>query len=221
MMVLMSCRRLSASTIQNVFNLLDGKTDDEHINPQIVDRMSNTRSCSSLDDLPIEILSRIIVLCGSESAKDIISTIICSKKMYTVGCDPQLFRTTSTYMIEGVSPKHLNDDLFIHRCAVHNNIEAIFRQGVLLDAYFGWAVLDHGEYIGVVDNSIDFLKTFDVVHILTTNNITFQCEEELHSVKGAFVVGHEEDEDPQSYCMVCRWYVEYGMFCSFLKYVHG
>nr|KAJ0214010.1 hypothetical protein LSAT_V11C400214800 [Lactuca sativa] len=66
---------------------------------------------------------------GSESAKDIISTRICSKKMYVVGGDPQVFRIISLHMIEGMGPKHLNAELFICACAVHNNIEAMFRQG--------------------------------------------------------------------------------------------
>nr|KAJ0212814.1 hypothetical protein LSAT_V11C400182260 [Lactuca sativa] len=127
-------------------------------------------------------------------------------------------------MIEGMGPKHLNVDLFIRTCAMHNSIEAMFRQGAeeclrngnfdvgmdlmiyisrgppqcdqglqLLDAYFGWTVPDHGEYTSVVDSARDLLKTFDVVHILTTNNITFQCEEARHFVQGAFVVGHEEE----------------------------
>nr|KAJ0194751.1 hypothetical protein LSAT_V11C700371370 [Lactuca sativa] len=37
-----------------------------------VDIMLNTRSCHSLYDLPLEILSRIFVVLGAESAKDII-----------------------------------------------------------------------------------------------------------------------------------------------------
>nr|KAJ0203077.1 hypothetical protein LSAT_V11C500239500 [Lactuca sativa] len=47
--------------------------------------MSNTRSRHSLDDLPLEILSRLFVLLGLESAKDIVSTRLCSKKMYDAG----------------------------------------------------------------------------------------------------------------------------------------
>nr|KAJ0208670.1 hypothetical protein LSAT_V11C400208090 [Lactuca sativa] len=144
-------------------------------------------------------------------------------KMYKVRGDPQVFRATSLLMIDGISSKHHNADLFIRTCAVHNNIKTMFKQGgeeclcngnfaigmtflrqvaeedhietiyllgmiyisrglQLLDAYFGWAVPDHGEYIGVVDSAKDLLKTFTVVYIVTTNNITFQCEEELHSV---------------------------------------
>nr|KAJ0215915.1 hypothetical protein LSAT_V11C300137610 [Lactuca sativa] len=189
--------------------------------------------------------------------------------MYAAGGDPQVFRTSSLHMIEGMGPKYLNADLFIRTCALHNNIEFVFRQGMdecfcngnfevgvalskeaadgdhfeaicllgmiyilrgppqcdqglqLLDAYFGWAVPDNGEYTGVVDSAKELLRTVDVVHILTTNNITFQCEEPHHSVKGAFAVGHEEDEDPQRYCMVCHWNVEYGRFCMFLKNING
>ncbi|CAI9302586.1 unnamed protein product [Lactuca saligna] len=74
----------------------------------------------------------------------------------------------------------------------------------LLDTYFGWVVPDDGEYTGVVDSAKELLQAVDVVHRLTTNNITFQCEDPQHSVKGVFAIGHEEDEDRQSYCMVCR-----------------
>nr|KAJ0201776.1 hypothetical protein LSAT_V11C600300800 [Lactuca sativa] len=168
-----------------------------------------------------------------------------------------------------MGPKNQNDDSFIRTCALHNNIEALFRQGIdecfyygnfdlglsllrqaanedhlqaiyllgmiyisreshqcdeglqLLDAYFGWAVSDDGEYTGVVDSAKELLRVFDVVHRLTTNNITFQCEDLCHYVKGAFAVGHKEDGDRQRYCTVCRWYVEYGRFCIFLKNING
>nr|KAJ0196407.1 hypothetical protein LSAT_V11C700342590 [Lactuca sativa] len=113
--------------------------------------------------------------------------------------------------------KNLKDDLFIHACALHNNIEAMFRKGIvcvvsdecfyygnfdlgmtflrqatdedhleaiyflgmiyisrgphqcheglqLLDAYFGWAVTDDGEYTGVGYSSKDLLRAVDVVH---------------------------------------------------------
>nr|KAJ0192835.1 hypothetical protein LSAT_V11C800411920 [Lactuca sativa] len=204
--------------------------------------MSNTRSRRSLDDLPIEILSRIFIVLGLESTKD----------MYEVGGDPQVFRTICIEMIEGMGPKNQNVDSFICTCALHNNIEAMFRQGIdecfyygnfdlglsflrqaanedhleaiyllgmiyisrgphqcdeglqLLDAYFGWVVPDDGEYTGVVDSAKEFLRTVDVVHRLTTNNITFQREDPHHYVKGEFAIGHEEDEDRQRYCMVCR-----------------
>nr|KAJ0214417.1 hypothetical protein LSAT_V11C400227040 [Lactuca sativa] len=161
--------------------------------------------------------------------------------MYEVGGDPQVFRTTCLDMIEGMGPKDLKADLFIRTCALHNNIEAMFRKGMcfyygnfdlgltllrqaadedhlkaiyllgmiyisrgppqcdeglqLLDAYFGWAVPDDGEYMGVVDSAKDLLQAINIVHRLTTNNITFQCEDPHHSVKRAFVIGHEEDKD--------------------------
>nr|KAJ0213356.1 hypothetical protein LSAT_V11C400176610 [Lactuca sativa] len=83
------------------------------------------------------------------------------------------------------------------------------------------AVPDDGEYTGVVDSANELLRAIDVVHRLTMNNITFQCEHPCHSVKGAFAIGHEKDEDRQRYCMVCRWYVEYGRFCIFLKNING
>nr|KAJ0214570.1 hypothetical protein LSAT_V11C400168410 [Lactuca sativa] len=160
-------------------------------------------------------------------------------------------------------------DSFICTCALHNNIESMFRLGIeecfyyghfdlglsllkkaankdhleaiyllrmiyisrgphqcdqglqLLDTYFGWAIPDDGKYVGVVDSAKELLWAVDVVHRLTTNNITFQCEDQRHSVKGAFAIGHEEDEDRQRYCTVCRWYVEYGRFCIFLKNING
>ncbi|XP_023759352.1 uncharacterized protein LOC111907778 [Lactuca sativa] len=167
--------------------------------------MSNTRSHYSLDDLAQEILSRIFVVLGAESAKDIVSARLSSNKMYEAGGDPQVYRTTCMDMFEGMGPKNLKADLFIRTCALHNNIEAIFRQGIdecfcygnfglgltllrqvayedhleaiyllgiihisrgphlcdeglqLLDAYFGWAVLDDGEYMGVVDSAKELL----------------------------------------------------------------
>ncbi|CAI9269287.1 unnamed protein product [Lactuca saligna] len=82
-------------------------------------------------------------------------------------------------------------------------------------------VSDDGEYTGVVDSAKELLQAVDVVHRLTTNNITFQCEDPHHSVEGALAIGHEEDEDRQRYCMVCGWYVEYGRFCIFLKNING
>ncbi|CAI9297737.1 unnamed protein product [Lactuca saligna] len=72
-------------------------------------------------------------------------------------------------------------------------------------------VPDDGEYTSVVDSVKELLRAIDVVHRLTTNNITFQCEYPHHSVKCAFAIGHEKDEDRQKYCMVCRWYVEYEL----------
>nr|KAJ0195802.1 hypothetical protein LSAT_V11C700371350 [Lactuca sativa] len=72
----------------------------------------------------------------------------------------------------------------------------------LLDAYFGWAVPDDREYMGVVDSAKELLWVVDVVYRLTTNNITFQCEDPRHSVKDAFAIGHEEDEDQQRYCLI-------------------
>nr|KAJ0216826.1 hypothetical protein LSAT_V11C300136450 [Lactuca sativa] len=137
-MFLMSCRRFSSSTIQNVSNLPDDKTTNEHLNPQIVEgNISNTRIFHLLDDLPIEIFSRIIVIAGLESAKDSISRRLCVYKILKFkedvcsGGDPQVFRTTSLHMIEVMGPKHPNVDLFIRTCAFHNNIEAMFRQGMV------------------------------------------------------------------------------------------
>nr|KAJ0228459.1 hypothetical protein LSAT_V11C100049140 [Lactuca sativa] len=175
--------------------------------------------------------------------------------MYEAGGDPQVYRTTCIDMFEGMGPKTLKVDSFIRTCALHNNIEAIYRQGIicdecfyygnfvlgltslrkvadedhleaiyflgmiyisrghhqcdqglqLLDGYFGWAVPDDGEYTGVVDSAKELLRAIDFFHRLTTNNITFQCQDPCHSVKGALAIGHEEDEDRQRYCMVFRW----------------
>nr|KAJ0226150.1 hypothetical protein LSAT_V11C100025830 [Lactuca sativa] len=114
-------------------------------------------------------------------------------------------------MFEGMGPKNLKVDLFIPD---EDHLEAIYLLGMiyisrgphqydeglqLRDAYFGWTV------------------PHDVDHRLMTNNITFQCEDPRQSVKGAFVIGHEKDEDRLRYCVVCHWYVEYGRFCIFLK----
>ena len=51
--------------------------------------------------------------------------------MYGAGGDPQVFRIACLDMIEGMGPKDLKDDLFIRTCALHNNIEAIFTQGMV------------------------------------------------------------------------------------------
>nr|KAJ0203016.1 hypothetical protein LSAT_V11C500288230 [Lactuca sativa] len=61
----------------------------------------------------------------------------------------------------------------------------------LLDVYFGWTVLDDGEDTCVVDGAKELLRVVDVVHRLTTNNITFQCEDPRHSVKGALAIGQK------------------------------
>nr|KAJ0202424.1 hypothetical protein LSAT_V11C600312680 [Lactuca sativa] len=49
------------------------KNEINYSNVYFVSRMSNTRSHRSLDDLPLELLSRIFVVLGLESAKDIVS----------------------------------------------------------------------------------------------------------------------------------------------------
>nr|KAJ0218405.1 hypothetical protein LSAT_V11C300136950 [Lactuca sativa] len=214
--------------------------------------MSNSRSRLSLDDLPLELLSRIFVVLGSESAKDIVS-------MYEARDDPQVYRITCIDMFEGMGPKTLKADSFIRTSALHYKIEAIcyilillfcqqhecfyygnFDLGLtllrkaadedhleaiyllgmiyisrgphhcdegmyiwylqLLDAYFGWEVPDDGEYMGVVDSAKELLRAIDVVHRLTTNNITLKYEDPRHSIKGALAIGHEKDEDRQRYC---------------------
>nr|KAJ0209986.1 hypothetical protein LSAT_V11C400206300 [Lactuca sativa] len=158
-------------------------------------------------------------------------------KMYEAGGDPQVYGTTCIDMFEGMGPKNMKADLFIRTCALHNNIEAMFRQGIDECFYYdnfnlGLTLLrqvadeDHleviyllgmiyisrgphqcdevpydGEYTSVVDSAKELLRAVDVVHRLTTNNITFQCEDPRHSVKGALALGHEEDEDRQRYYM--------------------
>nr|KAJ0226885.1 hypothetical protein LSAT_V11C100023430 [Lactuca sativa] len=67
--------------------------------------------------------------------------------MYEVGGDPQVFRTACIDMIEGMSPKNLKADLFIRTYVLHNNIEAMFRQGivcVILDECFYYDNFDLG-----------------------------------------------------------------------------
>ncbi|CAI9261633.1 unnamed protein product [Lactuca saligna] len=207
-----------------------------------------------------EALDMLTMLTADKKVSGILEQLVLSsKKMYEVRSDPQVYRTSCINMFEGMGPKTLKADSFIHTCALHNNIEAMYRQGnygnfdlgltllrkadedhleaiyllgmiyisrgphqcdeglQLLDTYFGWAVPDDREYTGVVDSAKELLWAIDVVHILTTNNITFQCEDPHHSVKGALTIGHKEDEDRQRYCTIFRWYVEYGRFVYFLK----
>nr|KAJ0193232.1 hypothetical protein LSAT_V11C800418600 [Lactuca sativa] len=78
--------------------------------------MSNTRSCHLLDDLPLEILSPIFVVLGAKSTKYIVSARL---------------QTTCIDMFEGMGPKNLKADLFIRTCGLHNNIEVMFRQGIV------------------------------------------------------------------------------------------
>nr|KAJ0185255.1 hypothetical protein LSAT_V11C900483000 [Lactuca sativa] len=80
--------------------------------------MSNTRSRRSFDDLPLKLLSLIFVVLGS-------------KKMYEAGGDPKVYRTTCVDMFEGMGPKNLKAELFMRTCELHNNIEAMFRQGIV------------------------------------------------------------------------------------------
>nr|KAJ0207280.1 hypothetical protein LSAT_V11C500261090 [Lactuca sativa] len=104
----------------------------------------------------------------------------------------------------------------LRQAANEDHLEAIYLLGMIyisrephhcdeglqvLDAYFGWVVPDDGEYMGVVYSSKELLRAIDVVHRLTMNNITFQCEDPRHSVKGSFAIGSEEDEDQHIYCM--------------------
>nr|KAJ0205236.1 hypothetical protein LSAT_V11C500244430 [Lactuca sativa] len=85
--------------------------------------MSNTRCCSSLDDLPVEILTRIIVMLGS-------------KKMYVAGEESEVFKEASLHMVEGICPKELKVDLFIYKCSSHKNVDFMYRQGVVCEKCF-------------------------------------------------------------------------------------
>nr|KAJ0214268.1 hypothetical protein LSAT_V11C400185720 [Lactuca sativa] len=89
--------------------------------------MSNTICCSSLDDLPVEILTRIVVMLGLEFEKDIIYT------MYVAWEESEVFKEASLHMFEGMGPKDLNVDVFIHKWAAHKNVDAMYRQGVLIN----------------------------------------------------------------------------------------
>nr|KAJ0210422.1 hypothetical protein LSAT_V11C400171400 [Lactuca sativa] len=106
--------------------------------------------------------------------------------------------------------RRANGMTLLRQAADEDHLEAIYLLGMiyisrgphqcdeglqLLHAYFRWAVSDDGEYTGVVDSAKELLQAVDVVHILTTNNITFHCEDPRHSIKGALAIGHEEDED--------------------------
>nr|KAJ0197274.1 hypothetical protein LSAT_V11C700371360 [Lactuca sativa] len=45
--------------------------------------------------------------------------------------NPQMYRTARIDMFKGMGPKNMKVGLFIRTCALHNNIEAMFRQGIL------------------------------------------------------------------------------------------
>nr|KAJ0192500.1 hypothetical protein LSAT_V11C800439730 [Lactuca sativa] len=70
--------------------------------------MLNTRCCSSLDDLPVEILSWI-------TGRNIQKTSYLQEFAFL-------------RMFEGIGPKDLNVDVFIHKYATHKNVEAMYRQ---------------------------------------------------------------------------------------------
>nr|KAJ0220527.1 hypothetical protein LSAT_V11C200066690 [Lactuca sativa] len=59
----------------------------------------------------------------------------------------------------------------------------------LHDQHFGWCGSEAGEYTVYADGALEFLRSVDVFHKLTTDNITFQCEEKGHSLKRHFWIG--------------------------------
>nr|KAJ0192333.1 hypothetical protein LSAT_V11C800438950 [Lactuca sativa] len=110
-------------------------------------------------------------------------------------------------------PNHHKDECFyygnfdlglslLRQVANEDHLETIYILGMICISRRSHQcdeVPDDGEYTGIVDSAKELLRAIDVVHRLTTNNITFQCEDPHHFVKGAFVIGHEEDEDRQRY----------------------
>ncbi|CAI9277008.1 unnamed protein product [Lactuca saligna] len=96
----------------------------------------------------------------------------------------------------------------LRQAAYEDHLEAIYLLGMVYISRVHHQcdeVPNDGEYTGVVDSAKDLLRAVDVVLRLTTNNITFQCEDLRHSVKGGLTIGYEEDEDRQRYCTVSRW----------------
>ena len=88
-----------------------------------------------------------------------------------------------------------------------------------LDEYFFGDDLDFSEYVDNVESARQLLSIVGVVHIPTTNNITFRCKKKTHSIGVALAVIIEEDY-PQKYSKVCCWYVEYGKFFRFIRNVY-
>nr|KAJ0204506.1 hypothetical protein LSAT_V11C500289820 [Lactuca sativa] len=141
--------------------------------------MSNVRCCSSLDDLPAEILTRIIVMLGSESAKDIISTIICSKKMYAAGEEIDVFKEVSLHMFEGMSPKDLKVDLFIHKYASYKNSYPMYRQGV--EECFFKGNFDLGMSLLYDEGDKDHLETIYLLGMICISRGPHGCDEGMYS----------------------------------------
>nr|KAJ0204270.1 hypothetical protein LSAT_V11C500286680 [Lactuca sativa] len=138
----------------------------------------NASSIQNVSNLPDEILSRITVVLGSEYAKDVISMHMI-EGMGPKHRNVDLFiRTCAAHnnivamFIQGAEKCLCNGNFdvgmtLLRQLAYEDHLEAIYLlgtiyistgpplcdQGVqLLHAYFCWAVLDHGEYIGVVDS---------------------------------------------------------------------
>nr|KAJ0227577.1 hypothetical protein LSAT_V11C100042170 [Lactuca sativa] len=136
--------------------------------------MSNTTCFSSLDDLPVEILTRIIVILGSESAKDIISTRICLKKDEDCFCNDNFDFGMS----------------LLGEAGDEDRLEAIYLLGMIRISR-GPPKSDEG----MNNMCLGILESVDVVHKLATDNITFECDREDHSVDGALYVRLDEDDN--------------------------
>ena len=51
--------------------------------------------------------------------------------MYAAREESGVFKEASLHMFEGMGPKDLNVDVFIHKYATHKNVEAMYRQVVI------------------------------------------------------------------------------------------
>nr|KAJ0212167.1 hypothetical protein LSAT_V11C400185170 [Lactuca sativa] len=127
-----------------------------------VSRMLNIRSPLSLDDLSLELLSRIFVVLGS-------------KKIYEAVGDPQVHRTTCIDMFEGMSPKTLKVDSFICTCALHNNIESMYRQGI--DECFYYGNFDLGLTLLRNAANEDHLEAIYLLRMIYISRGPHQCDE--------------------------------------------
>nr|KAJ0200118.1 hypothetical protein LSAT_V11C600335730 [Lactuca sativa] len=83
--------------------------------------MSNTRSRRSAFESDISSI-RVIICKIHRLYKTL---------MYEAGGDPQVYKTACIDMFEGMGTENLKANLFIRTCALHNNIEAMFRHGIV------------------------------------------------------------------------------------------
>nr|KAJ0211500.1 hypothetical protein LSAT_V11C400180250 [Lactuca sativa] len=136
-----------------------------------------------------------------------------SKKMFVAGEESDVFKEPSLHMFEGTGPKDLKAD----ECFCKGN----FNLGMSFLGDVGDK--DHLEVIYLL-MMIRITRgppgyDEDVVHKLTMDNITIQCEEEGHSIEETFIDGKDEVEDPHRYCKVCGWYVKY-VYMFVMNYNH-